>query len=350
MSATASTSLWWRKRRADHSDLSDDESASEDQLEDVNVVVGPNPSSAVRQIMTDQYRELVEGPGGLPTATEGFQTRAMQGPISGRRMVALSDCQILARLSEGGQPRSFGTALHLGENCTILCQVCSFSGSARACKKSWLCDFCHGLSLQCRNKRKGSGAWQVSQLSDQRIMELYKALQASQGSNAEGVIPAHPRTIAEPHTRRTWRTELRSPAAPRSHTWGGEGEGHFHPTRRTPQPAASSSFEPARPLNIRPNVKEGAWFPVSPNVQSSQMRQEMLMRMQQVQMRQQQAVQPQQLWNQIQMPTMAVPTGLPQNQSATWFQPDARNRWHQSLQQFQPEEPYTGGETIRFNL
>lgn len=350
MSATASKSLWWRKRRADHSDR-DDESASEDQLEDADVVVGPNPSPAVRQIMTEQYQELAEG---LPAAAEGLQTRAMQGPISGRRMVALSDCQILARMSEGGQPRSFGTALHLGENCTILCQVCSFSGSARACKKSWLCDFCHGLSLQCRNKRKGSGAWQVSQLSDQRIMELYKALQASQGSNAEAVIPAHPRTIAEPHSRRTWRTELRSPMAPRSHTWGGEGEGHFRPTRRTQQSAASSSFEAARPLNIRQNVQEGPWFPVSPNVQSNQMRQEMLMRMQQVQMRQQQqAVQPQQPWNQTQMPTMPIPSGLAQNQSAMWFQPDARNRLHQSLQQFQQEDPYTGytgGETIRFNL
>lgn len=274
----------WTNRRTDSES---DESGDEEQLEDVEIVVGPNPSPAVQQIMTAQFREFAEG---LPDQAEVLRVRAMQGPTSGRKVVALSDCQILTQMSPGMRRRSFGTTLHLGHNCTILCQVCSFSGSGRSCKKSWLCDFCHGQStLQCHNKRKGSGAWQVSQLSAQQIIELYEAHRASmQQGSAEARLPAHPRIIAEPRPRRTWRTELRPPTSGRSQSWGGEqieqasrkGRGHFRPLR-TPQPESIPSFQPrGRPdaqasrYGQESQEPQAPWLPVSPNLQN-QMCQEM---------------------------------------------------------------------------
>lgn len=269
---------WWTNRRTDSES---DESGDEEQLEDVQIVVGPNPSPAVQQIMKAQFQEFAEG---LPFEAETLRVRAMQGPMSGRTVVALSDCQILTQMSQGARRRSFGTTLHLGHNCTILCQVCSFSGSGRSCKKSWLCDFCHGQStLQCHNKRKGSGAWQVSQLSAQQIIELYEAHRASmQQGSAEARLPAHPRIIAAPRPRRTWRTELRPPTAPRSQTWGGEqisdqaaryerqGRGNFRPLR-PPQPDSIPSFQPrGRPDNAQacrygqePQEPQAPWLPAS---------------------------------------------------------------------------------------
>lgn len=332
--------LWCRRQRIQPDD---DESASEEELQDLDVVVGPNPSAAVRQIMGEQFREMAEG---LPTAphTEGLRARAMQGPLSDRKTVAMSDCQILSHLSKGTHPRSFGTTLHLGQNCTILCQVCSFSGTARACKKAWLCDFCHGLSMQCRNKRKGSGAWQVSQMSSQRIIELYEALRASVqlGPDTEVIaLPAHPRTIAEPHSRRQWRMELHPPpVAVRSHTWGEEGHG-YRASRQRPV-AARSCFQPRerdlpaprapRSLTSGQNVQqETPWFPVSPNV-NEEIRQEMLLRMQRLNMRQMPQPQhfdlPQQSWNQMPQPVLGPP---PQSQASIWPESERSHRTASTL-------------------
>eukprot|EP00913_Durusdinium_trenchii_P017487 g16433.t1 len=226
---------------------------------DVDIVVGPNPSQAVRHIMTQQFQKLVEG-----CDHEGLRRRAMQGPISTRKKVALSDCQILSRMSSDRQPRSFGTTLHLGVNCTILCQVCSFSGTLRACKKSWLCDFCHALSPQCRNRRKGSGAWQVSQLSQERILELYEALQntVERGhEDAQVNLPPHPRTIPDPQTRRVWRSEARGAAphvASRANTWGGEGTDNYdqrhRPQRSQNRQYSYSSWHSEGPQTFAPSL------------------------------------------------------------------------------------------------
>lgn len=304
--AISSGSRWLESSKTS----SDDESSASEEI-DVDIVVGPNPSQAVRHIMTQQFQKLVEG-----SDHEGLRRRAMQGPISTRKKVELSDCQILSRMSSDRQPRSFGTTLHLGVNCTILCQVCSFSGTLRACKKSWLCDFCHALSPQCRNRRKGSGAWQVSQLSQERILELYEALQntVERGhEDAQVNLPPHPRTIPDPQTRRVWRSEARGAAphvASRANTWGGEGTDNYdqrhRPQRSQNRQYSYSSWHSEGPQTFAPSL-------MSRNVQDSQQmlapqvslnleqlrQQEQALQYQLQQLQWQPAVQRNQPWNQL---------------------------------------------------
>ncbi|CAE7871206.1 SCCPDH, partial [Symbiodinium necroappetens] len=180
---------------------SDGLSGSELELEAVEILVGPNASETARDALKFRFRDYAQR-GQTTHATDKFQERCAQGPISSRECVALSDCMIMRGISGGQNTLSFGTALHLGRACTILCSVCSFNSSNRTCRKAWLCDFCHARSTQPRNKKKGSGAWQVSQLPSDRIAELYEELRQSYeatrrtqaGSIGEEAF-RHPRTM-----------------------------------------------------------------------------------------------------------------------------------------------------------
>mmetsp|Transcript_8979 Transcript_8979/g.21288 ORF Transcript_8979/g.21288 Transcript_8979/m.21288 type:complete len:299 (+) Transcript_8979:102-998(+) len=187
------------RREPEDSDLS----GSSDELEAVDVLVGPNPSETARDALKLRFRDYAQrGQGQDIDATDKFQERCAQGPISSRGCVALSDCMIMRGISSGQNTLSFGTALHLGRACTILCSVCSFNSSNRTCKKAWLCDFCHARSTQPRNKKKGSGAWQVSQLPSDRIAELYEELRQSyEATRRTQEAFRHPRTVQGSPTR-----------------------------------------------------------------------------------------------------------------------------------------------------
>lgn len=185
------SSLHCRVREED----SDGLSGSELELEAVEILVGPNASETARDALKFRFRDYAQR-GQTTHATDKFQERCAQGPISSRECVALSDCMIMRGISGGQNTLSFGTALHLGRACTILCSVCSFNSSNRTCRKAWLCDFCHARSTQPRNKKKGSGAWQVSQLPPDRIAELYEELRQSyEATRRTQEAFRHPRTM-----------------------------------------------------------------------------------------------------------------------------------------------------------
>mmetsp|Transcript_19646 Transcript_19646/g.45700 ORF Transcript_19646/g.45700 Transcript_19646/m.45700 type:complete len:367 (+) Transcript_19646:117-1217(+) len=228
--------LRWRVRRstAEDSDFLSASSSAE-ELEDVDFILGPNPSETARRVLTQQFQEFAEGQ--PADVRDRIRERCAEGPSTSRGCVRLSDCMIMDRMSGGQHTQSFGTALHLGRNCTILCSVCSFNRSNRRCKNSWLCDFCHAQVSQQRNKRKGSGAWQVSQLSSEHVDRLYEELReahASSPSGSQAVAFRHPRTIPDrtragrppggwqdqaqevhhqqAHRENHWRVEARQPA------------------------------------------------------------------------------------------------------------------------------------------
>eukprot|EP00931_Biecheleriopsis_adriatica_P043163 TRINITY_DN24685_c0_g1_i1.p1 TRINITY_DN24685_c0_g1~~TRINITY_DN24685_c0_g1_i1.p1 ORF type:complete len:365 (+),score=62.72 TRINITY_DN24685_c0_g1_i1:79-1173(+) len=182
-----------RHARSDFAADPVDDSDSEDL--EATLMVGPSPSKAVRTILDKK----ISACGAMPGSSSAVRARCARGSLSHETFVCLSDIQILKKLPGC---LSFGSALHLRENCTELCQVCSFSRKTRTCKKSWLCDFCHMQPAQSRPRKKGSGAFQVSQLGDETVLCMYQEMEAENKMSKDTHVRHQSRNFGTPRHQR----------------------------------------------------------------------------------------------------------------------------------------------------
>jgi len=156
-------------------DWSEDEAsaeASDQDTDDINFRIGPSSSKAIRWAWHGHFTDLASN----CRAGSSAERCASAGVRSRHNYVVLSEIMNLQRcFPKNNRSVSFGSSLHTGLACDDLCQVCSFNNSGKSsCKMSFLCDFCHMDSGAKRDRRRGSGAWQVAQMGDARIMEIYQ--------------------------------------------------------------------------------------------------------------------------------------------------------------------------------